>query len=183
MSIAGEAFMTLPPIVPCARVACDPTMAEASARPVKCSRTTGWATSSRVGDERAEPQPAARPLDAAQGVDAVDADDAVRQRRLALAGADDEVGAAGDRARAAAELLDGLLDVAAATYVAAHRPSSCTALQTRSGVIGRCLTCRPTTLAMALPTAPEVGTARRLADALRALRARRSACRPAPSGS
>ena len=38
--MAGEAFMTFPPIVPLARVACDPTMAEASASPVKRSRTT-----------------------------------------------------------------------------------------------------------------------------------------------
>ena len=39
ISIAGEAFMTLPPIVPCALVARDPTIAEASAIAVSRSRT------------------------------------------------------------------------------------------------------------------------------------------------
>ena len=34
MSIAGDAFMTLPPIVPCARVAWEPTIADASASAV-----------------------------------------------------------------------------------------------------------------------------------------------------
>jgi hypothetical protein len=31
VAIAGEAFITLPPIVPCARVACEPAIAQASA--------------------------------------------------------------------------------------------------------------------------------------------------------
>ena len=44
VSIAGEAFMRLPPIVPCARVAWEPTIAEASASDVKRSRTSGLAT-------------------------------------------------------------------------------------------------------------------------------------------
>ncbi len=34
MSIAGDPFMTLPPIVPCARVAWEPTIADASASAV-----------------------------------------------------------------------------------------------------------------------------------------------------
>jgi len=42
-SIAGEAFMRFPPIVPCARVACDPTIALASARAVNRARTSGCA--------------------------------------------------------------------------------------------------------------------------------------------
>ena len=46
MSIAGEAFITLPPIVPCARVACDPTIAEASARAVNRARISALATMS-----------------------------------------------------------------------------------------------------------------------------------------
>ena len=41
VSIAGDAFITLPPIVPCARVACEPTIADASASAVSCSRTIG----------------------------------------------------------------------------------------------------------------------------------------------
>ena len=45
----------------------------------------------------------------------MDRDEAVRQRRLALAGADDEVGAAGDRARAGRERREGLVDGRAAT--------------------------------------------------------------------
>ncbi len=44
VSIAGDAFITLPPIVPFARVACEPTIDDASAMPVKRSRITGWAT-------------------------------------------------------------------------------------------------------------------------------------------
>ncbi len=43
VSIAGEAFITLPPIVPCARVACEPTIALASARAVNRSRIAGCA--------------------------------------------------------------------------------------------------------------------------------------------
>ena len=39
VSIAGDAFITFPPIVPCARVACEPTIAQASASAVNRSRT------------------------------------------------------------------------------------------------------------------------------------------------
>ena len=45
VSIAGDAFITLPPIVPLARVACEPTIADASARAV--NRTHGSGRSRR----------------------------------------------------------------------------------------------------------------------------------------
>ena len=44
VSIAGEAFITLPPIVPFARVACEPTIADASASAVNRERTISLAT-------------------------------------------------------------------------------------------------------------------------------------------
>ena len=75
------------------------------------SRTTGCARDLRVRRERAEPQAAVvERLDAAELVEAVDRDEAVRQRRLALTRADDEVGAAGDRAGAGRHRRDGLVD-------------------------------------------------------------------------
>jgi hypothetical protein len=43
VSIAGEAFMTLPPIVPTLRVAWEPTIAEASASAVHVLRTAALA--------------------------------------------------------------------------------------------------------------------------------------------
>ena len=136
--------------------------ATASASAVKRSRTTGWPTSSRVRDERAEPQPAAASLsDAAQLVDAVDGDERVRQRRLALAGADDEVGAARrPGARRARERADGLLDGRRGDVRrASSSPSSCDA---RPDALGRHRQLRDvpvrSTLAMALPIAPAVGT-------------------------
>ena len=43
VSMAGEAFIRLPPSVPWARVACDPTIVLASASAVKRSRTSGCA--------------------------------------------------------------------------------------------------------------------------------------------
>ena len=79
--------------------------------PVNRSRTTGCATMLRVRHERAEAQaavPAA--VDAAQRVDPVDRDERSRQRRLALAGADDEIGAARDGPGAGGQRRDGLLD-------------------------------------------------------------------------
>ena len=54
VSIAGEAFITFPPIVPCARVACEPTIALASARAVKRSRIVGVRGDLGVRRERAE---------------------------------------------------------------------------------------------------------------------------------
>ena len=51
ISIAGEAFMTFPPTVPCNRVAREPTIADASASAVSRSRMKGsaaiwaWVTS------------------------------------------------------------------------------------------------------------------------------------------
>ena len=108
VSIAGEAFITLPPMVPLARVACDPTMADASARPVKRSRTTGCDSSSSCvtsAPSRSPPPAAEMPRSASMPWMR---DERVGQRRLALPGADHEVGAAGDRAGAAGERLDGL---------------------------------------------------------------------------
>ena len=101
VSIAGEAFMTLPPIVPTWRVAGEPTSALPSARPDqprrRCRRSTSisaWLTSApRTRSRR-------RPDRCRARRDAVDRDDALGQGRLALPGGDDEVGAAGDRAGA-----------------------------------------------------------------------------------
>ena len=56
VSIAGEAFITLPPIVPCARVACEPTIAQASARAVKRARIVVARGDLRVAREGAEPE-------------------------------------------------------------------------------------------------------------------------------
>ena len=94
VSMAGDAFMRLPPIVPWARVACEPTIAEASASAVKRSRTTGWVTSSSWVASAPSRRPPPDPLMPRSAVDGVDRDDAVRERGLALAGADDEIGAA-----------------------------------------------------------------------------------------
>ncbi len=115
VSIAGEAFMRLPPIVPCARVACEPTIAEASASAVNRSRTSRLRGDLLVRDERAEPEGTVHLGDAAQLDDAIDRHDALGQRRLALASSDDEVGATGDGTRAADERLDRLVDRALRT--------------------------------------------------------------------
>src|SRR5581483_5007041 len=93
-------------------------------------------------------------LDPPQRVDRVDRDEVVRERPLPLPGADDEVGAAGDGPGAAGEGADGVLDRRGGDERAAHR----SAPQTRSGVIGRRSTGRPTSFAIALPIAPAVGT-------------------------
>ena len=59
VSIAGDAFITLPPIVPFARVAWDPTIADASARPVNRARTASLGHDRLVRDQRPEPEAAA----------------------------------------------------------------------------------------------------------------------------
>ena len=79
VSIAGEAFITLPPIVPCARVACEPTIAQASASAVKRGADVVARGDLRVARERAEPEASVvERLDAVELGDAVDRDDAVR---------------------------------------------------------------------------------------------------------
>ena len=113
------------------------------------------------------------------------ADDALRQRRLALAGADHEVGAAGDRARAgrrapARPRLDRSSrrrTCRSSPVLLRRAPHALRRHRQLLDVAGR----RP--CAMALPTAPEVGHARRLADALRALRPGVRRRRSRPSGS
>ena len=136
VSIAGEAFITLPPIVPWARVACEPTIADASARAVSRSRTTGWPAISCVA-RRARRGAAPSPIDvdAAQLGDAVDRDEAVRERRLALARADDEIGAAGDRPGAGRRAPRPPRRRVGRERT---RSSRARASQTRSGVIGSC---------------------------------------------
>ncbi len=150
--------MTLPPMVPLARVACDPTMAEASARPVNRSRITACDSISSCVTRAPRRRPAAGGGDAAQRVDAVDGHEGVGQGLLALAGADHEVGAPGDGASPAAERLDRLLDARRGDVGTAHAPASSAVDQTRSGVIGRWLTCLPMTRAIAFAMAPDVGT-------------------------
>jgi len=59
--------MMLPPIVPVLRVACEPTIAEASARPVKRSRISGVGDDRRVARERPEHE---RPVPPAGGLPA-----------------------------------------------------------------------------------------------------------------
>ena len=141
MSMAGEAFMTLPPIVPCARVACEPTMADASARPVKCSRTTGWATSSRCvtsAPRRSPPPVPSMPRRASMPWMPT-----IRSGSGALpwrAPTTRSVPPATGRAPPPSS-WSGLLDGRRGDELAAHRPFSRLALQTRSGVIGSCLTC------------------------------------------
>ena len=66
VSIAGDAFITLPPIVPCARVAWDPTIAEASASAVYRVRMLLARHDVAVGHERAEPEPAVGHVDRAE---------------------------------------------------------------------------------------------------------------------
>ena len=162
VSIAGDAFITLPPIVPCARVACEPTIAQASASAVKRARTSVARGDLGVARQRAEAEAAVgERLDAVQLGDAVDRDDAVRQRRLALAGADDEVGAAGDRAgrpAASARARRRPWSRRRLNGPATLTPPLRSASQTRSGVIGSVCTRAPITFAIAFATAPAVGT-------------------------
>src|SRR5438093_12934233 len=85
----------------------------------------------------------------------MDGDEALRQRRLSLTRADDEICAAGNRPRAVGHRYDCLVDRRRRHVRARH---SVVASQTRTGVIGRARTRVPTTLATALPLAPAVGT-------------------------
>src|SRR5262245_4269687 len=109
-------------------------------------------------DERAEDERRAVVADAGDAVDAVDRDDGVGQRRLPLPGADHQIGAAGDRARATVDRRESLLDGGGRRERAAHVAPSVCASHTRSGVIGSLRTWRPSTLAIAFATAPAVGT-------------------------
>src|SRR5262249_61473934 len=110
-------------------------------------------------DERAEDERRAVLADAAEVVDPVDRDDRLGQRRLPLAGADDQVRAARDGAGTSVDRGEGLLEGGGRRERTAHRPASpCATSQTRSGVMGRLRTWPPSTLAMALATAPAVGT-------------------------
>ena len=158
VSIAGEAFITLPPIVPCARVAWEPTIAQASASAVKRARTSALRGDLAMARERAETQASvAERLDAVELGDAVDRDDAVRERRLARSGRRRRGRCrrrpGGRRLRARRARRRPM--VAGAEGAARSLPP---ASQTRSGVIGSWCTRAPITLAIAFATAPAVGT-------------------------
>src|SRR5439155_10387073 len=107
-----------------------------------------------VRGQSAEAKRGAVVLDASKLRDAVDRNDALRQRGLALARADDEVGPAGHGARASGERGERVLDGLGGGVRLRH----CGAAQTRSGVIGSSRTRAPTALAIAFPIAPAVGT-------------------------
>src|SRR5262245_51244902 len=112
-----------------------------------------------VRDQRAEVQRAVELRDRTQLLDAMDRDDALRQRRLALACADDEVGASCDGTGPAGHRGEDLVDGGRGRErVDAHASSSCEAAQTRSGVIGSWRTRSPVSFAIALAIAPAVGT-------------------------
>ena len=86
VSIAGEAFITLPPIVPCARVACEPTIAEASASAVNRSRIDAVREDRpRASTSAPRRRPPSSLDDPSERLDPIDRDDA-RQRVLALTG-------------------------------------------------------------------------------------------------
>ena len=166
VSIAGEAFITLPPSVPTLRVAWEPTIADASASAASRARIAGWATMAwwparragtprRLGDPRGSSSmrsmatsrsgsgalpwraPTTRSLPPATG-------------RAPAASAATPRRGCGRRER-----LD------------AHAPSSGWAVShTRSAVIGSRVTGAPITLAMAFEMAAAVGDVRRLGDAL-----------------
>ena len=109
VSIAGDAFMTLPPIVPWARVACDPTIAEASASAVNRSRIGALARSRSCVTSAPSRRPPSAWAIAAKAVDPVDRHDRVRQRCLALSRADHQVGPAGHRPRTRPERRERVL--------------------------------------------------------------------------
>ena len=73
-------------------------------------------------------------LDLGERVDAVDRDEIGGQRCLAVAGADDEVGAAGDRASPGRHRSDGFVDGRGDGE--AHDALPSLVIQTRSAVIG-----------------------------------------------
>ena len=86
-----------------------------------------------TANRRTEPQAVFRNRDSAQLDDAVDSDEALRQRRLPRARADDEIGAAGDRSCPGGEGRQRLVDRAGGDVRGdAHDPAP----HTRSGVIG-----------------------------------------------
>ena len=157
VSIAGDAFITFPPIVPLARVACDPTIDAASASAVKRDRTTGLATSAScvTSAPRATPAPdSSMPRSAsirsmatiASGSGALPCPRPRRdpcRRRPASPGAE-----RGDR----------LVDRRGGGEGSRHACTSRPAAQTRSGVMGIRRTCTPSTLAIALAIAAAVGT-------------------------
>ena len=172
--------MTLPPIVPCARVACEPTIAHASASAVNRSRIAGCAAISACVTSAPSRRPSACLVDRRELVDAVDRD----ERRRAAApcpGARRRRGRC--RRRPAARRRRAPR--------APRRPwSRCAKLAT---LVARHLAAAPPRRARASSAAARTRCAdhlrdrvrdraggrdaRRLADALRALRARRSACR------
>jgi len=94
-------------------------------------------------------------LDALELDHAVDRDDALGQRRLAGAGADDEVGAARDGTGAGCERSEGVIE-GRRRHERLH--AHCAASHTRSGVIGSRCTRAPITFAIPFATAPAVGT-------------------------
>ena len=135
--------MTLPPTVPCALVAWDPTMADASASAVSRSRTAGSAAISSCvtsAPRRSRPSEVARPRSSSMPMDG---DDALGERRLALPGADDQVGAARDRASAARQRRERVVEALRRDERGGQRPFSAAAAQTRSGVIGSSRTRAP----------------------------------------
>ena len=111
VSIAGEAFIRLPPIVPCARVACEPTIAHASVSAVKRARTASLAAISAW----LASAPSRRPPSSSASTPC---SSAMRWIATMLAGSvalpdrapDDEVGAACDRPGAGSDRGDGVLD-------------------------------------------------------------------------
>ena len=136
--------MTLPPIVPTWRVAGEPTSALPSARPVQpsctsaCTSISAWLASApstsvppSTAIESSSPTPWMPTRFSGSG-------------ELALAGTDDEIGAARDRACAPRDGRQRLVERVGGGV--AHAPASCMCSQTRSGVIGSCFSGLPVSL-------------------------------------
>ena len=163
--------MTLPPIVPWTLVAWEPTIADASASAVKPLADDAVGRDLLVRDERAEAQPPLRRSDAAQLLDPVDRDDGLRQRRLALTRADDEVGAAGDGTRAAGQRRERLVEAPGRDEGRHQLACSAAAAPDPLGRHRELAHARAHDLRDRVRNRSRSGHGRRLADALGALRA------------
>ena len=98
VSPAGEAFITLPPIVPRCWICAAPIVAAASTSAGRCSRQIGERRMSVYVRERAELHGVAADRDPAQLVEPPQVDDALRRRAQLAGELDHQVRAAGDRA-------------------------------------------------------------------------------------